>query len=861
MLNFLITLGGISLAMSAVIILMLALRKPIKKRFAALGRYIIWSVIIIRLCLPVSLDILPKLITLPSVIPEKEAVIYESVTPEVIPEAEYTPEVVTPVEPSSEVINEPVFDNTKNETQTPLTPTVEPVTPKPAFEITGEHIITVLFAVWAVGAVTFVTVTLIRYRINAKRLDATLNIPAPELWSIYDTVCRELNIKKAPPLYMGRADVSPMVYGFFNPKVVLPSAEMSAQSAAYILRHELTHYKRGDLWFKLIAMFANALHWFNPLAYAACGMMANEAELSCDESALRKTDLMGRLGYGNSMLEIVKLCRHAPKLTTGFSPKKRAVKERFENMINTTKKKKGYWIVAITLICALLCTSIIGCTTKEVEPKDTDETGEPVTEEYEAAGWIENIEGEEQYDWYLRVDDGIMTLGHTAEDGSTDLCYRYGDASKHTDVIHLKPILHMTEDNQYNYMLRGWVSENYALIEYDDNIESIEDCKNIRYVTVDLRDGSVTNEICYEVDDILSIHGLEREVLSVYESWGGNPPEYSIKSDVIEMSGDAPSNKMSIFIRLENRDIRRACIEVCFDMETGELTEPQKGHCNLEKYTSKDLVTNIADISKIEGIDENTVKAAEAFLSGDTASLEKLGGYEPGFLDDLKSIKFGDYRISKLINDKGLQLEAYVTESLAYNVDKGFHIFAIDNTGVSHSCVECLYPEIEYYDTIQTEKMTDNWVLFSNSAIVPMGEAYTDEYFTDVVRYLHFIYNVNTVDEYRNYAKKCFGIDILTESYTDKEAEDKRAELWDIYCDSSYSYQTYVPRFIVDAGEDFITLEFYADQGCLIPAYKVKYEFTKEDECLYFKSSTVLEDTGREAYGAKRIHEEYEIAD
>ncbi|MBR4881282.1 MAG: M56 family metallopeptidase, partial [Clostridia bacterium] len=697
-----------------------------------------------------------------------------------------------------------------------------------------------------------------RYRINAKSLDKTLSIPAPEVYDVYNTVCRDLGIKKAPPLYMGRADVSPMVYGFFRSKIVLPSAEMSAQTVTYILRHELIHYKRRDLWLKLIAMLANAIHWFNPLVYIACGMLANETELSCDEKALGGTDLMQRLNYGNSMLEIVKLCRHSPKLTTGFSPKKRAVRERFENMINTTKKKKGYWIVAITLICALLCTSIIGCATKDTEPKDSDETGEPATQEYDAVGWIENIEGEEQYDWYLRVEDDIMTLGHTAEDGSTDLCYRYGDASKHDDVIDLKSILHMTEDNQYDYMLRGWISESYALIEYDTPIESVEDCENFRFVTIDLSDGSVTNEICYEVDDILSLHGLDREVLSVYESWGGNPPEYKIKDYVnrYEMSGEPPSNKMYISLTLENKDIRRAGIEVYFDMETGELSEPQKGHCNLEKYTSNDLVTDIADISKIEGIDENTVKAAKAFLSGDTTTLERLGGYEPGFLKDLKSIKFCDYRISKLINDKGLQLEAYVTETLAYNVDKGFHTFGITDSGVGHSCVGCLASEIENYYPAMAEKMAENWVIFSNSPVVPMGDAYTEESFYDVVRYIHFIYNANTVDEYRSYAEKCFGIKILTDIYTDEEAEEKKMELWNIYCDDKYAYDGIVVTDIVDAGENFITLQFYADGGSFIPAYQVKYEFIEENGEFYFKNSTVLNDTGREAYRAKPIHGE-----
>ncbi len=862
MLNFLITLGGISLAMSAVIILMLILQKPIKKRFAALARYIIWSVIIIRLCLPISLDILPKVITLPSVMPEEEAVIYEPVAPEpeYTPEVNYTPEEITPSEPASDIVNEPTYDNKTEPTTT--TPTQTPTAQKPAFAITGEHIITALFAVWAIGAVTFVTVTLIRYRINAKRLDATLNIPDPELWSIYDTVCRELNIKKAPPLYMGRADVSPMVYGFFNPKVVLPKVEMSAQSMTYILRHELTHYKRGDLWFKLLAMLGNAIHWFNPLAYAACGMMSAEAELSCDESALRKTDLMERLGYGNSMLEIVKLCRHAPKLTTGFSPKKRAVKERFENMINTDKKKKGYWIVAIILICALLCTSIIGCTTKEEEPEYTLDISEPYRG-FDSVADCYDMDGEELRGWGVAAKDGVISIGRITEDDSFEILYSYGESSKHKDVIDISADF-KAADMEYRYpAFDAWISDNYSIITYHRLPESVEECANQYIFMIDMSTGEVVHELYYDVDDILEVHGLDRDVLSVYESWGGNAPEYNVTVSLsnYDIEGEEPTSLVWINHKLENKDFRRANVEVYFDMETGELTEPKKGHCNLEDFAANDVVTDVADISRLTDVDENTVKAAKAFLSGDTTTLEELGGYEPGFLKELKSIKFGDYRISKLINDKGLQLEAYVTESLAYNVDKGFHTFGITDSGVGHSCVGCLASEIENYYPAMAEKMAENWVIFSNSPVVPMGDAYTDEHFTDVVRYLHFIYNANTVDEYRNYAKKCFGIDILNDTYTDKESEDKKAELWNIYCDDKYAYDGVVVTDIVDAGEDFITLQFYADGGCFIPAYKVKYEFVQEGDDFFFKNCTVLEDTGREAYGAKRIHEENEIAE
>ncbi len=873
MLKFLITLGGISLGMSAVILLMLALQKPVKKRFTAIARYIIWSVIIIRLCLPVSLDILPKFITVESDMPEASVILpANEVYEPVIPEKEYIPEAL-PSAPSSEITYEPILNNTVNEVHTSTTaPTVDPVAPKSAFEITGEHILPALFAVWALGALTFIGITLVRYGINAKAIDKSLSLADTETLRIYDTVCRDLKLKKAPRLYMGRSNVSPMVYGFFNPKVILPSVEMSAETLTYILRHELTHYKRKDLYFKLLAMVANALHWFNPLAYIACGMMSAEAELSCDEKALSGSDLIARLGYGNSMLEIVKKCKHSPKLTTGFSPKKKAVKERFENMINTTKKKKGYWIVAITLILALLCTSIIGCATNDTESEGTDETTEPITEEYDAGGWLENLDGEDLRDWRLEVKDGVMTLEHTAEDGSTDLCYRYADSTKYDDVIDLDPILHITEENQYSYTLRGWISSNYALIQYDAPLEGIEDCENFYFATIDLKDGSVTNEIRYEVDDILKIHGLDRDVLSVYESWGGNAPEYRITDYVnrYEMAGEPPSNKMYISLTLENKDIRRAAIHLYFDMVTGELSEVEKGHCNLVKYHFNNVVTDIEDIDNFKDIDTGLTEAAVAFLTNDTAKLERLGGYAPNFFDDLKTLRFGDYRILNKDADK-LEIQAYVTESQVFHLEKGFHTFTVNSSvagateagtecnriSIIHECVECLCPELEYTSYAKTKNMASQWISFSDRPVVPLGDKYSDEYFNDVVKYIHNIYNANTVSEYRDYAKKCFGIDILNENYTDKEAEDIEAQLWDIYCENSPSH--YIPRDLVDAGEGYVTYQFYADEGNFIPAYKVKYEFIEEGDYLYFKDCTVLDDTGRDISQLYATENEAEI--
>ena len=836
MLQFLITLGGISLVMSVVIILMLILQKPIKKRFAALGRYIIWSVIIVRLCLPVSLNVLPKLITLPSAIPEAETVIYEPVTPEV----NYTPEEITPSEPASEIIKEPVSDNTISSVQTPSMPVVPQ---KPAFEITGEHIITALFAVWAVGAVAFVTVTLIRYRINAKRLDATLNIPAPELWSIYDTVCRELNIKKAPPLYMGRADVSPMVYGFFNPKVVLPSAEMSAQSTAYILRHELTHYKRGDLWFKLLAMLANAIHWFNPLAYAACGMMSAEAELSCDESALRKTDLMGRLGYGNSMLEIVKLCRHAPKLTTGFSPKKRAVKERFENMINTTKKKKGYWIVALIVAAALICTSLIGCATKSGIDEKSRFAGVSEEELFEREEFRVNLN-----DWQFVYDNDRLVLKNP--NGKR---FEYGSAQE--GVIGVE---HVYEHTSVDYMAQAAIFGEYASITYGIAPSLKDNCDRICVLIVDTKDGSILEEISYSAYDILAMHGMAPDDLEFYNGKWIEELTYSMGtlSEYEKNDGNLSLEGTEIFIRTTSGE-EVSCF-IPFNEETVSFGKAEPEHCNLPKGL---FVSDIEDIYTLDvPVDEATVTAYKAFLFKDTATLEKLADYPSGMLEPYKTLGFGEY-LFRANEDRGsISLYIRITKSEMADITPGIYSFGyIENDGVGYiqhsERIDEEYTEVEGRAN-EASSFVESWITHANDPIIPYGEQYNDGYFAGVLHLLKSKYEARTLDDYRREAKRVFGIDILTDVYADEQVQMDNIETINLYTSTHY-YSPYFPRKTLQYGEKEMIVQFYADYGSTIPAYKVRYKFTLDGDDLVFRGCEKFDDTGRDI--RQLYYMEYEV--
>ena len=60
---------------------------------------------------------------------------------------------------------------------------------------------------------------------------------------------------------------APFVMGLFRAKMFLPAdypERFSAQEQRWIMIHELTHIRRGDLWLRLVAEAFRALFWFNP---------------------------------------------------------------------------------------------------------------------------------------------------------------------------------------------------------------------------------------------------------------------------------------------------------------------------------------------------------------------------------------------------------------------------------------------------------------------------------------------------------------------------------------------------------------------------------------------------------------------
>ena len=517
MAGFIIGLLGISIVMSAVIALMSAVSKGMRQNFASRARYVIWLLIVARLAVPVGAVFVPTVFEIPVAEREENNEISESSpSTENAESAEVTERIpdkqkptqtdkVTPPETS---LNEgglqtgaPILSETDNDSvptvpQTPPagyighdtdSPTPESTVPQEESEIKkpvntpkeenntvsfSDRITDIAFFVWAFGALLFFVINLCRYALFVVQNSKTTMPETGTALAVYKELCLGMRIKRAPALYKSIGAGSPYCIGYLKRRIILPDIELSEDQLRYVLSHELYHHKRLDLWAKLLALFANAVHWFNPFVYIAVERFDREMEQSCDEAVLRGLTEEEQLSYGKAMLDIAKECSTACALTTGFNPKKKAVGECIDNILDTGKKKRrGIIIICAVAVLCIVSGLIIGSKVigKGEDGKDDPNNQTEQTDKEET----ENQEGKEppsasaaDYPVVLWSADGVKLCAKNEEDkrGGADIpvVLLVGD-----DVISFKAsyIFHVNSSTDYyNTDITGDGVKDHVLI-------------------------------------------------------------------------------------------------------------------------------------------------------------------------------------------------------------------------------------------------------------------------------------------------------------------------------------------------------------------------------------------------------------
>lgn len=314
--SFLYDVLALSIGITPLILILLLLSRVLQKYYSARWRYAMWTAIAIRLLLPVSwISLAPVAIEIPA--------------------------AFTPGPPAA---GSPV----------PLIHTALP----PAAAISPGQILGILYLA---GILSYLAYKISGYMIFRRDVLRWSRKPArSEIDRLLLQLRSELGIRREIPVRISKKAPGPMIVGLLRPVLLLPSEEYADRELHLILTHELVHFKRHDIWYKLGFMLAAAVHWFNPAVHLLVREANRDLELSCDNQVLRGADLAARKYYGNIILNLaIRNNDHqGPVFSTCIKSSKEALESRLKGIFDARPKRRG--IAALALIVALVMMAGLG---------------------------------------------------------------------------------------------------------------------------------------------------------------------------------------------------------------------------------------------------------------------------------------------------------------------------------------------------------------------------------------------------------------------------------------------------------------------------------------------------------------------
>ena len=339
----------IGLTVSLAALAPLILRRLMKKRYPARMVCVVWAILALRLLIPVQL-------TLPQA------------PVQVMPRTNY---VVQSNQTAFRQAGLPVAQNPAQwvtGTQAQMLSAADTGTVK-TVDITD-----ILLTLWLAGVISCILWQGIGYyRLIRSLKGKSRSVERADLHTILQEQCADLVIDREIPLRVSAAADCPMLAGFIHPTLYLPDERISRTDAAFIFRHELTHYKHGDLWLKLLLLAARCLHWFNPLVHLIARFAQEDIEAACDDAVVRGHDGAYRRAYGETILRsAIAQAQKRKALVSCFGDDKKTLMRRFEGLFDKSVKKRG---VALVVMIALLVGSL-GCVVAVGEKKPNQTTEE-----------------------------------------------------------------------------------------------------------------------------------------------------------------------------------------------------------------------------------------------------------------------------------------------------------------------------------------------------------------------------------------------------------------------------------------------------------------------------------------------------
>lgn len=281
--NILRTLLEISIYAAVIFLAILLFRRLFCKSLSPLVKYALWFLLLARLLLPVTLDAGVRLFTASS-----ENELYAAAAPQ-----EQTTE-----EPAAQADTDVALQEAALPAQTVGTNTANKT-------LSTQQ---TLLMVWLIGVVLTGGWMSVSYAALRRKMRKNAAEPSERLLALLAEAKAETGVRGKIRICCQYAVGAPaMVFPglLFLPLGALVS--MSDSEADHALRHELTHFRRGDPAVSVLLAALCAVYWFNPVVWAAAYLMRADMEAACDAAVTKRFSRDEKERYASLLLALYSL--------------------------------------------------------------------------------------------------------------------------------------------------------------------------------------------------------------------------------------------------------------------------------------------------------------------------------------------------------------------------------------------------------------------------------------------------------------------------------------------------------------------------------------------------------------------------
>jgi beta-lactamase regulating signal transducer with metallopeptidase domain len=333
--------AGAAIKSAALLLAAAALALAMRKASAA-ARHWLW---LLALCSILTLPFLS--ITLPQ---------WKILPPQSAPE----PTISIDALPSTDIAPLPNSAPTQSTQITP-SPTVTQSSPLQIPDRPVEQINLPACAVlaWAIGSTVMLTPMLLGIAALFRLASRSKPIADEACTTLLARLSSQLAIAAPVRLLQSDRRTMPMIWGIRRPTILLPTDALAwpDQRLRLVLLHELAHVKRRDGLTQLIAQFARAVYWFNPLAWFAFHRLEVERERACDDIVLtagnKPSDYAAELlavATGSRSLAIAGLVAAPMARPSGLENRLRAILDMGQSRQHSTRRAIAIGVAALLLV-------------------------------------------------------------------------------------------------------------------------------------------------------------------------------------------------------------------------------------------------------------------------------------------------------------------------------------------------------------------------------------------------------------------------------------------------------------------------------------------------------------------------------